>query len=157
MRIIFRLFLVAIAVAVASLINLRPPKPKARPTSTSISNSTTTPAVSRDEVVKRWVSDNLPRDRAAELVGLGAERNLWNGSYQVGWVRSRNSHEVTVMTNFVFEFAGNDAVVKGWSSREFVNLRRFELESTDPSLKGQRAMELQRFCDVLGIPIEKDL
>lgn len=109
----------------------------------------------RGQSVRSWMKANIT-NADAELIGFSETRTLWDRIYQVGWIRGKNAHGVTVVTNYVFEVTPDREILQGWSSREFVAGRQFELQGMAPSMQGQRAGELQRFCKEMGIPVERD-
>jgi hypothetical protein len=141
MKILFRMALLGIIVAaVVVLANIDP----------------RAVAVTKRQVdVKRWMHANIASSDV-ELVGFSEARKLWNANYQVGWIRGKNTFGVTVITHYIFELGAKEELMQGWPSRDFLDLKRLELNEMSPSMQGQRALELQRFCKEMGIPIEKD-
>lgn len=110
-------------------------------------------AKQRNQIFQQWLRDGLP-DKDAELLGLSEERTLWERTYQVGWARWKNGAGVTVVTHHVFEVQDPTQPVNAWSARDFLGVKKFEIQNMSPSMQGQRARELQQFCIEMGIPIE---
>ena len=144
MKHLFRLSMLGIIIAVLALLTAVPePRPKPVRTKT------------RDQEAKSWMQNNVA-DQKAELLGFSETRKLWTGTFQVGWIRGKNPSGVTAVTHYVFEVGVEDELLRGWPSRDFLALKKLELNEMDSSLRGRRALELQRFCQEMGVPIEKD-
>jgi hypothetical protein len=111
----------------------------------------------RDQSLKRWMKIHVT-DPKVEMLGFSESRMLWDRTFQVGWIRGKNPHDVTVMSIYVFEVTTGQVqeIVDGWSSRDFIALKQLELQGMSPNVKGQKAGELQRFCNEMGIPIERE-
>lgn len=111
----------------------------------------------RGQSLKRWMKGHIT-DPKVEMMGFSESRMLWDRAYQVGWMRGKNSHDVTVMTIYVFEVTTGQVqeIVNGWSSRDFIAMKQVELQGMGATLQGQKAGELQRFCNEMGIPIERE-
>lgn len=111
----------------------------------------------RGKSLKRWMKGHIT-DPKVEMMGFSESRMLWDRAYQVGWMRGKNSHDVTVMTIYVFEVTTGQVqeIVNGWSSRDFIAMKQVELQGMGATLQGQKAGELQRFCNEMGIPIERE-
>ncbi|MEZ0275350.1 MAG: hypothetical protein ACAH88_10635 [Roseimicrobium sp.] len=145
MKLLFRTVILGIIIAVLVVLSAIPkPQPKAVRTNP------------RDEEAKNWMQTNIV-DRDAELLGFSETRKLWDGNFQVGWIRGQNPSGVTAVTHYVFEVGPEDELLRGWPSRDFLALKKLELNEMDSSIQGRRALELQRFCKEMGIPIEKEL
>ena len=107
----------------------------------------------RDLSARNWIKARLP-GTDAHILGFSEERELWDHSFLVGWVRGKNAHGVMVVTYYVFEMGSGQEVRNAWTAREFIALKELELRNAPSDQQGQRAGELQRFCDEMGIPIE---
>jgi hypothetical protein len=142
MKILFRMAMLGIIVAMVTFVAKVDPK-------AVVTNQ-------RDKAVKRYLRESLP-DKNAELLGFSEERKLWDHTYLVGWARWKNLNGVTVVTHHVFEVDGPANMVSAWSAREFTAVKKFELLSMPTAIQAQRAKELQKFCEEMGIPIEKDI
>jgi hypothetical protein len=151
MKILFRMAMLGIIVAM--LVFVTNVDPKDVVTTQRDKLTQLAEAKQRDETFKQWIREHLP-DKHAELLGLSEERTLWEHSYLVGWARWKNASGVTVVTHHVFEVQAPTQMVNAWSAREFLAMKKFEIQNMPPSMQGQRARELQQFCIEMGIPIE---
>ncbi|RBP45441.1 hypothetical protein DES53_103441 [Roseimicrobium gellanilyticum] len=141
MKILFRMAMLGLIVAMVVLVAKTDPK-------AVVTNQ-------RDKAARRWIREHVP-DKEVEVLGFSEERKLWDHTYLVGWARWKNASGVTVVSHHVFEVNGPTQMVNAWSAREFVATKKFELQVMPTALQGQRARELQTFCNEMGIPVEKD-
>jgi hypothetical protein len=98
---------------------------------------------------KRWMRGHLS-DGEAELMGFGEPEVLWGDTYRIARVRGRNAFGGPVVNDFVLQTSGQQ-VVYGWSLKDFIEVKKYELEKMPSEMRGQRAAELERACLALGI------